>query len=261
MDQPTLFESDGEPVASLETRVCDLCGREFARRRKDGRPPRYCSIPCRTKASNARAGNGTPESSWPRSPEIEARVCEEYLSGLSCESLKERYGVNSETIRRVLRRNNITMRHRNASTARKRLKGGRVRGRNGYMWLLLDSDDPLYCMAMTRWGNGAGRYAVEHRVVMARHLGRPLFDFENVHHINGRRDDNRLENLELWVVPQPKGQRPDDLVRWVVGTYPELVRECLRGCGEDPLAFARHEPDGVRPADGPVRAADRIPRP
>jgi hypothetical protein len=50
---------------------------------------------------------------------------------------------------------------------------------------------------------------------------------ENVHHKNGRRADNRPENLELWYVPQPYGQRVIDLVDWVVQHYPDLVVAAL----------------------------------
>lgn len=73
-----------------------------------------------------------------------------------------------------------------------------------------------------------GKDRLEHRVVMEEMLGRPIYPFENVHHRNGQRADNRPKNLELWTKPQPKGQRPEDLVAWVVEYYPDQVATTLR---------------------------------
>lgn len=78
---------------------------------------------------------------------------------------------------------------------------GRVLTAQGYV-LIHKPDHPR----STRLG-----YVPEHRLVMESHLGRYLTAEENVHHLNGVKDDNRITNLELWGRPQPKGVRLRDV--------------------------------------------------
>ena len=69
-------------------------------------------------------------------------------------------------------------------------KGYKIK-QDGYINVRLQPDDFFYPMC------GNGHYVGEHRLVMAKHLGRCLHPWEVVHHKNAKRDDNRLENLTL----------------------------------------------------------------
>jgi hypothetical protein len=65
-------------------------------------------------------------------------------------------------------------------------KGGKHKNNRGYIMVLA-----------TRYG--VRKYWLEHRLRMEDHLGRKLEPYEAVHHINGRKDDNRISNLQLMV--------------------------------------------------------------
>lgn len=87
--------------------------------------------------------------------------------------------------------------------------GGRLIDSNGYVVLsdMQSRDHP------NAWkGKRPGIF--EHVKVMSDFLGRPLESHENVHHRNGDRKDNRIENLELWSRSQPSGQRVEDKIEW-----------------------------------------------
>jgi len=70
-------------------------------------------------------------------------------------------------------------------------KGGRHYIGGGYVAVYISPDDFFYPMANC---NG---YVLEHRLVIAKKLGRNLHPWEVIHHKNKIKDDNRVENLEL----------------------------------------------------------------
>ncbi len=88
-------------------------------------------------------------------------------------------------------------------------KGGRHHDPLGYMIVRIYPDDPYYPMVKF---NG---YVLEHRLIVAKSLGRCLLKSEIVHHNNGIRDDNRIENLTL--TPS-------------AGAHMTLTRQCMN-CG------------------------------
>ena len=141
-------------------RICENCGAEFTR--KNHNQPRYCSVAC-----------------------MGSRISETHKVTLTC----DRCGVTFDRWRsqRVGKKKYCSGECRAAGRVYTRGKdhpqyrgGGRFKNNSGYIVFELQ-----------------GVRKLEHRVVMENSLCRPLTDHETVHHINGDRADNRIENLQL----------------------------------------------------------------
>lgn len=85
--------------------------------------------------------------------------------------------------------------------------GGVKQLTTGYIMIYVPDNHKFASMRAYDGGN----YVMEHRLVMAESLGRPLTKTETVHHKNGVKSDNRLENLELWATKHHSGQRVSEM--------------------------------------------------
>ena len=90
--------------------------------------------------------------------------------------------------------------------------------------------------------NGESPY-LEHRLVMAQVLGRPLTDNESVHHKDGNRLNNDPSNLELWSRWQPSGQRVADKIAYAIELLERYLPSAL--AAQLPLILAPPSPDEI----------------
>lgn len=129
----------------------------------------------------------------PLTDEQQRRVIELRKQGMRIQDIGFEIGRGPQMVVRCLREHGLAARRPPAR--RPRIND------EGYVTVFVPPDDPMASMARN------GGYVLEHRLVMGRHLGRPLLPSETVHHRNGIRDDNRLENLQLRQGQHGKGGR------------------------------------------------------
>lgn len=86
----------------------------------------------------------------------------------------------------------------------------------------------IVCRPGHPMGSGKKGNIFEHRLIMANHLGRYLLKTEYVHHKNGNKLDNRIENLELWNKSQPPGQRVEDKVQYALEILKQYAPDKLK---------------------------------
>lgn len=195
---------------------CKTCGTEFsmkpsylvAYRKKFSKDPLYCSIPCSAKAR---------------------RMATEERSVFTClqcgkENRMKRYEGTGRTVYyRQQKFCNIDCKATwQKEHAKKRFDEQGYRKhikRGGYVWISIPA-------LASR--TGKKREMLEHRYVMEQHLGRELFPDETVHHKNGNRSENSIDNLELFSSRHGPGQRVIDKIAFaieMIRRYPEFARD------------------------------------
>lgn len=127
----------------------------------------------------------------PGTPKETEEILRLHEAGLSQMKISVRIGRTQPFVGRVLRRNGINTFKIPKGEKHGHWKGGRIIDEAGYARVRVTSDDEFESMRMH------DGYVMEHRLVLARKLGRPLTRTETVHHIDGDKLNNHPDNLQL----------------------------------------------------------------
>ena len=106
-----------------------------------------------------------------------------------------------------------------------------IRGENSFFWkrgFSIDKSGYVRIIDHKHPKRDVNNQIFEHRVVMEQFLGRYLSASEQVHHINGIKADNRIENLELWQKNHPTGKRYADMTVQDLQTLLEEIESLIK---------------------------------
>lgn len=183
--------------------VCQGCGVEFQRSGSVGRAQKFCTRQC-ALAHPARAERDPCQHCGKPVGAIRSRYCsvpcklaawDARKDHVTCEKCGTAFTARASRQRKFCSRK-CALTGRPGNQVQVRPEGSRAYESTGYVRV-----------------KTGGNWLLEHRIVMAQVLGRPLHPRERVHHKNGVRDDNRPENLELWKLKgkkDPAGVRASD---------------------------------------------------
>jgi hypothetical protein len=141
-------------------------------------------------------------------------IISEYQAGSSMRKLGAKHNVSWQTIRNRLREKNVPIRSRGhekrGGINSHKWNGGITKDNQGYVWLHTDLvEEEFRSMAQKGTVTSAGHrsYVSQHRLEVAKNIGRLLENNETVHHINGNKSDNSIQNLQLRKGNHGSGQK------------------------------------------------------